>query len=374
MSTPGLDSSLPKSAYLEEDTLARERELLFARSWWCAAREEDLPATPGAYVTLDVAGEQMLAVRGADGAIRSFANVCRHRGAELVDSTDPSVVAGSFAGGIRCPYHAWTYDLDGALRVTPHLTGIERSALGLHAAEVATWAGFVFVRLAPTGSSFSEELGPTAGRLANYPLAELVTAHRASYDVAANWKVLAENYNECYHCGPVHPELCRLVPAFRRRGGAELDWERGVPHRDGAYTFTTTGTTSRLPFPGLDADEQERHKGELVYPNLLLSLSCDHVVTLVLEPVSAGRTIVDCRFLFHPDEVARPDFDPTDAIDLWDVVNRQDWSICERVQRGMASRWFERGWFAPMEDPSLDIRRWWTSRMGSAADPADDGP
>ena len=169
--------------------------------------------------------------------------------------------------------------------------------------------------------------------------------------------------DECYHCGPVHPELCDLVPSFRQGGGDGLDWENGIPHRPGAITFTTTGGTNRLPFPGLSADELVKHKGELIYPNLLVSLSCDHVASFVLWPKGPDHTTVVCEFLFHPDEVIRPDFDASDAVDFWDVVNRQDWAICERVQRGMASRHFTAGLFSPMEDPSLDIRRWWNARM-----------
>ena len=183
-----------------------------------------------------------------------------------------------------------------------------------------------------------------------------------TYDVAANYKVLLENYNECYHCGPVHPELCRLVPRLRGRGlGPGLG--RGDPHREGAWTFTMTGTTTRAPLPGLDRAERTRHKGDLVYPNLLLSASADHVAAFVLLPRAVDRTDVVCSLLFAADEVATPDFDPSDARDLWDLVNRQDWAMCESVQRGMSSRSYRHGWFAPMEDESLDIRRWLLPRV-----------
>ena len=185
------------------------------------------------------------------------------------------------------------------------------------------------------------------------------------YDVAANWKVIAENYNECYHCGPVHPELCALVPAFRR-GGEGLDWPDGIPHRDGAWTFTMSGTSARRPFAGLDEQERTRHKGELIYPNLLLSLSAEHVAAFRLAPQGPSRTLVECDLLFHPDELASPSFDPSDAGDLWDLVNRQDWAMCERVQRGMSSRGWHGGWFAPMEDESADITRWYRRLMGEA--------
>jgi Rieske 2Fe-2S family protein len=164
----------------------------------------------------------------------------------------------------------------------------------------------------------------------------------------------------------VHPELCAVVPAFRERGGANLDWMRGIPHRPGAYTFTTSGTTERRPFPGLNADEQVRHKGELFNPNLFLSLACDHAAVFILEPRGATRTDIVCHFLFEPYEMAKNDFDPRDATEFWDLVNRQDWTICEAVQQGISARVHERGYYAPMEDFNLDIRRYVLERIGDA--------
>jgi Rieske 2Fe-2S family protein len=185
------------------------------------------------------------------------------------------------------------------------------------------------------------------------------------YEIAANWKILCENYNECYHCAGVHPELCAVVPSFREAGGANLDWNRGIPHREGAYTFTHSGTTVRRAFPGLDADEQVRHKGELVYPNLWLSVACDHVAAFILQPRGAERTDITCHFLFETHEMAKPGFDPSDAVDFWDLVNRQDWVVCEGVQNGIRSRVHTQGYYAPMEDWNLDIRRYVTERIGA---------
>jgi Rieske 2Fe-2S family protein len=162
----------------------------------------------------------------------------------------------------------------------------------------------------------------------------------------------------------VHPELCRLVPAFKQRGGGELDWDRGIPHREGAWTFTASGTSTRAPFAGLDDDERVRHKGELIYPNFMLSLSAEHAAAFFLWPEAPDRTTVTTEFLFHPSEMAKTDFDPADAVDFWDVVNRQDWAICESVQRGMESRVFQSGYYAPMESASLDIRRYVRERLG----------
>ena len=159
------------------------------------------------------------------------------------------------------------------------------------------------------------------------------------------------------------PELCDLVPAFRR-GGGDLDWDAGIPHRDGAYTFTLSGTTNRAPFPGLSQSDAERHRGELILPNLMLSLSADHVASFTVWPVSAQVTTVVCDFLFHPAEIAAPGFDPSDAVEFWDTVNRQDWAICEQVQDGMRSRRFGVGYLAPMEQPSADVGRFVIGRIG----------
>jgi Rieske 2Fe-2S family protein len=198
-------------------------------------------------------------------------------------------------------------------------------------------------------------------------LSALRIGHSIRYEVAANWKALCENYNECYHCGGVHPELCAVVPAFRLAGGGALDWSRGIAHREGAYTFTHSGTTARRPFPGLNEDERTRHKGEVIYPNLFLSLACDHVAAFILEPRGPERTDIICYFLFEPESMAQPDYDPSDTVEFWDITNRQDWIICESVQRGMQSRVHAHGYYAPMEDFSLDIRRYVIERLGPDA-------
>src|SRR5262249_4590078 len=238
----------------------------------CVAREEELEA-PGAHRVLALFGESVLLLRNREGRLRAFYNVCRHRGSRLCrDAAAASApLGGGIAGGrITCPYHQWSYDFDGRLVAAPYLTGeaqFDRTRFSLYPVGVECWGGFVFLNLSPAGAaSFAAQIESMAGRIARYPLAELRIGQTIRYDVAANWKVICENYNECYHCAGVHPELCAVVPAFRDRGGAGLDWLRGIPHRKGAYTFTYTGTTNRRSFPGLNRDEQERHKGAVLYP------------------------------------------------------------------------------------------------------------
>jgi Rieske 2Fe-2S family protein len=362
-----LEASLPSAAYRDPAFFERERNAIFWDTWFYVGRDAPFDRE-GAFRVVDVAGESVIIVRGADGELHAHLNLCRHRGSRLLCGD------GIARGAIRCPYHAWAYAFDGTLIASPFVDADEvpADARHLHRVGVDRWGGFVFVHLAPQrerreGRTLAAQLGPIPARLARYPLRDLAIAGTIRYDVGANWKVMLENYNECYHCAGVHPELCQVVPAFKHRGGAELDWERGIPHREGAWTFSWSGTSGRSPFPGLDADERVRHKGELIYPNFMLSLAADHVAAFSLWPEGPEKTAIVCDFLFHPDEIAKPGFDPGDAIGFWDLVNKQDWAICESVQAGMRSRAFAHGYYAPMEDASLDIRRYIGGMLGDDA-------
>ncbi len=363
-----LQESLPSDSYTEASVLSREKIDIFSANWTCVGREEDI-ATANSTLVVELLGESVIVAHLQDGSLRAHYNVCRHRGSRICG--DDSKWGLSLRGGvmgefIRCPYHQWTYGLDGALINAPHLSdkpGFDKSEFSLRPVGVGGWGGFIFLKLNADGNdiisrTLGEEIGEAPRRLGNYPLSRLKTARTITYDVAANWKLIAENYNECYHCGGVHPELCAVVPVFRSNGGMDLDWDDGVPHREGAWTYTFTGTTNRKPFDGLSETEKVRHKGELIYPNLLLSMSAEHGAAFILWPLAADRTRIEVRFLFDPEEMARDDFDPSDAVDFWDITNKQDWAICERVQQGVSSMSHDHGYYAPMEDESLDIRRY----------------
>jgi glycine betaine catabolism A len=376
-SNSGMQQSLPSDYYRTAEIFGRERENIFCREWFCAARAENIPE-PGDVLVLNIAGESVLVARTKEGDIKAHYNVCRHRGSRLIPEPGEETPADiRFHGGvlganaIRCPYHLWTYSLDGTLLNAPHTKetpGFCKDEFSLYPVGVELWGGFIFLNLTPEaavreGKALHSGFADAMERTKRYPLAGLRTAKRIVYEVAANWKIVLENYNECYHCGAVHPELCDVVPAFKQQGGASLEWEHGIPHKEGAVTFTWTGKTNRTPFPGLDENEKVRHKGELIYPNLMLSLACDHVAAFTIWPKSPNHTTVICDFLFHPDEMKKPGFDPSDAVDFWDLVNRQDWEICKRVQQGTQSRVHQFGYYAPMEDMSLDIRRYVLDRL-----------
>ena len=371
-----LQPALDRHHYVSPESWDVERTQVLFSEWTCLGRLDELGLSaagaaallPNRRAVTELLSESVVVTTDGDGGLHAFANVCRHRGSQLVPvdpDAEPPATCG--AKSLRCPYHSWTYDLTGRLLHAPHTDGvtIDPDQFSLHKFSADAWGGWLWLNGDPAAAPLQDSLGPVPERVRRYPLATLVQGRRLTYEVHANWKVLAENYNECYHCGPVHPELSRLVPAFGG-GGADLEWEDGIPHRDGAWTFTMSGTSNRAPFPDLDDAERVRHKGELVYPNLLLSLSAEHVAAFVLRPLDVGRTQVVCDLLFAPDEAARPDFDPSDAAELWDLTNKQDWAICESVQRGMSSRYYAGGWYSPMEDLSLDIRRWLLPRLAAA--------
>ncbi len=232
----GLEKTLPRRYYLAEDVYGLEKERIFAHEWFCGGREEQIPHA-GDYLVLDVAGESVLVVRTTEGTLKAFHNVCRHRGTRLRDAeafaasdAAPCGPHGRFPGSIQCPYHAWTYALDGSLLSAPYLstTGlVEKGDFPLFEVRLDTWCGFFFLNLSAEAGpaprqDLASHLGAISTRIARYPLGNLRIARRIVYDVQANWKVIVENYNECYHCGPVHPELCEIVPAFRAQGVASF--------------------------------------------------------------------------------------------------------------------------------------------------------
>jgi len=210
--------SLPAAAYLDPDVYAAEQRAIFRPSWQCVARADDAPK-PGDYVQVEVGGESVLLLRGADGVLRAFRNLCRHRGARLC--LDP---AGQVGRAISCPYHAWTYGLDGRLVGAPNLLempDLVKAEYGLHPVRLTEWLGYAWLTLSPDAPPLAEQVDPqlverfgTVGTLQRYRIETLVPGRTITYQVAANWKAVVENFMECYHCGTLHPELTAALPQF----------------------------------------------------------------------------------------------------------------------------------------------------------------
>jgi glycine betaine catabolism A len=345
----GQSRMLPRDAYTSPRVLAFEQERFFAGSWTCVGREGDLEGT-GAQRAMRVGGAGVLLVRATDGRVRAFANTCRHRGHELLGVGEQTT-----RRTVLCPYHAWTYDLDGALRVAPGFRdhGDFRPAdHGLVELPLESWHGFLFVNGSGDAPPFAEHVGALDDLVAPYRLERLVPLATHEYDLACNWKVVLENYHECYHCPLIHPELCQVSPPASG-DNFELDgaWVGGTMDlKDHAVTMSLDGHSDGVPIPGLDTGRLRTVAYLGLFPNLLLSLHPDYVMTHLVEPLGPALSHVVCSWYFPPEATERPGFDPSYAVEFWDRTNRQDWAACESVQRGMASPHFQPGPLAPAED------------------------
>jgi len=329
---------LPRAAYVDETVLSWERRHFFGGSWLCVGRSEDM-ADAGDQRAVSSGAGGILLVRGADGGLRAFANACRHRGHELLAADE-----NRRRPVILCPYHSWSYGLDGRLRAAPGFDSLdafdpaEHSLVSLPTAE---WHGLVFVDASARAGSFAAHVRGLEDLVAPYEMQHLRTAVRHDYVVAANWKILSENYQECYHCRTIHPQLCRVSPPdsgenYRPEGSGA--WVGGwMALGDDAETMSLDGRSKGSVLPGLDARGRREVIYVVVFPNVLLSLHPDYVMTHILTPVAVDRTRVQCGWSFSPEDLGRSGFDPSYAVDFWDITNRQDWAACESVQRGLAS-------------------------------------
>ncbi len=344
-------STFPGRYYYDPAIYAREQERIFARMWIYAGHISSLPA-PGDYRVVQLAGESVIVVRDRQGELHAFLNVCRHRGSRLC-----SEAAGTLKGSIQCRYHAWTYGLDGKLLGAPNVLNLEdfdRSAYGLHSVALEVWQGMIWLNLCADPPSLEQQMADPAvhefggnGPIERYAVADLKVAHTITYEVRANWKLIMENTLECYHCGPMHPELCDLLPMYRT---GRVDNDGGAVLAEGAEAFTITGKASRPPLPRLLPEDRRRYYGFFAMPNAFLNLLSDHVAIDSLQPVAPDRTIVTSQWLFDASEIAKSEFDPMDAVEILDLVNRQDWEVCELAQQGTTSRAFANGGnYAPLE-------------------------
>ena len=341
--------SLPAEAYVDASVLRWEMEHFFDGSWVCVGRSEDL-RNPGDRRAVSLGHERALLVRDESGKLRAFYNVCRHRGHELMPVGETG--SGRY---VRCPYHAWAYGLDGSLKGTPGYAGVagfDRADYPLVPVRIAEWQGWVFANASGDAPAFEEHVGNLGDMIGNHGSGELVTAARQDYEVAANWKILVENYHECYHCPSIHPELCQVSPP---KSGEDHEsrgaWVGGsMELEDRAETMSLDGKSRAPRLPHLEEGQERKIYYFGLFPNLLISVHPDYVLTHRLQPLSPERTAVECEWLFSREAVEAEGFDPSYAREFWDITNRQDWGACEGVQRGVSSRGYRQGPLSPRED------------------------
>jgi Rieske 2Fe-2S family protein len=354
--------TLPARYYSDRAWFDAEMDRIFAGMWICAGRREDVAAR-GAYVRRDAAGASVLLI--GDGAtVRAFHNVCRHRGTRLC--ADDS---GTLSGSVQCPYHGWTYGLDGRLLGAPHMDdvdGFRRDDYPLHAIPCEIWDGHLFINLSHAPDPLADQLGALPSEFSPWRMGDLRRVRRVVYDVEANWKLIVQNYNECLHCPLIHPLLNRMhhylgaanVPSTGTYCGGTMGF------KDGVETLSRDGRRRRATLPGLDHERQTQVFYFAVYPNLLLTLHPDYMLTVTIWPVAPDRTRLISEWHFHPDEIARPGFVYEDAVEFWDVTNREDWAISERSQQGITSRGYTPGPFSAREAQLWEFDQFVLGRVG----------
>lgn len=344
--TSSLIPTLPGSAYTDEAVFAAEQERIFEALWFCAVRSSELSG-PGSFRTVQVGRESVLITRNRKGEARAFFNVCRHRGAMLC--TEES---GEVKRAFQCPYHAWTYDLDGKLIAAPNLTkmpDIDRQEHGLVKISVREWLGYVWVCLAPEPPSFEETVqGAVVERLGDleaiehYEVDQLEVGRRIVYDVKANWKLIIENFMECYHCATIHPELTEVLPEFADGYAAQFFVGHGAEFGEEVKGFTVDGSEGLDRIPGVSDDQDRRYYAITVKPQVFINLVPDHVIFHRMYPLAVDRTVVECDWLYLPG-VVESGKDVSASVELFDRVNRQDFDACERCQPTMSSRVYRNG-------------------------------
>jgi Rieske 2Fe-2S family protein len=341
-----MHTTLPRRFYADPEFYTKELERFYFTRWICAGRADQI-LSPGDYFTRTLGTESVIVSRDGRGGINALFNVCRHRGTRICSEAE-----GHFVDRIQCPYHAWTYDLQGRLLAAPHMPpDFCKEQYPLHQAGCDVWDGHIFINLSKNHTSLAQQLRDLPQRFAAWRMADLRLAKRIVYDVKANWKLIVLNYNECLHCPNLHPALNRLhhylgadnvEPTACYIGGA-------MGFRDGVETMSMDGKRRREYLPGLNASQRQQVVYFAIYPNLLLSLHPDYMMTHTLWPRAHDRTEIVCEWHFHPDEMAKPTFRADDAIEFWDLTNREDWWIAERSQLGISSRVYEPGPYSERE-------------------------
>lgn len=337
--------TLPQHFFVSEEIFARETDRLFHSGWYCVGRRDQLLG-PGQYFLAEVAGESLIVTLGADHHLHAAFNLCRHRGSRL--ATDS---AGEFSHcRIRCPYHRWTYDCDGKLLAAPNMPdSFQKDEWSLRTAVIDVWQGFLFVNLAGNPQPIEDAFRPFWNQLSDWRTSELKVAHQEEYELETNWKMVFQNFNECYHCRSVHPGLEELSPVDDCSNDFSHGPFLGGPMRLSSESMTTNGKRTADVIQSLPEDKRDRVYYYTLLPNMLFAMHPDFVLAWRIHPRSPSQTTITAQWLYESDAMQHPDFDPGSAIEFWDQTNRQDWEICQSSYEGIRSKAYAPGPWSPRE-------------------------
>ena len=393
--------ALPGELYRDPGLYEDEIRRIFLKSWLYVGHQSQIPGR-GDYFLFEMAGESVIIVRDRDERINALLNVCRHRGSRICDAPE------GHEARLTCKYHGWTYGLDGSLRAAGYAPeGLDKSRLGLKRLHAELFQGMIFINFDPNAVPFDvieNDLGPL---LAPWGLDRAKVAHRQNYPITSNWKLAVENYCECYHCLPAHPEYSvghsRAIPrkdclvqlnevldraesvGLSRREtrhswldagvlGTDRDFERYpllrghlTGSRDGQPVAPLMGSIT-----GYDGGATDLHLGPMTFGLAY----CDHVVLYRFTPRALRSTDCEITWLVNESAVEGRDYDRASLTWLWDVTTLADKTIIERNQAGVDSRFYEPGPLSPMEDFTQRFLHWYvaTMREGAGAVPGADRP
>lgn len=368
---PG-SSLLPTPAgdvYTDPEIFRLEQQNIFETMWNCVLRVDSL-ASAGEWKTVTVGREEIIVVRTRKAGIQAYYNVCRHRGMRVCTTEQGK------SRTLQCGYHAWTYALEGDLVAAPNLTSmpdVDRQEYGLKAVHVREWLGYVWVCLADEPLSFDDTvLGEVRTRFGevqsidNYGIEALKLGETKTYDVQANWKLIIENFMECYHCATIHPELTEVIPEFAdglasQRKNGEI---HGASFGSDIAGFTVDGSNGVAELPAIAPSQDRKYYAITVKPQVFINTVPDHVIIHRMFPQSESRTIVICDWLFLP-EVIEQGMDISKSVELFHRVNQQDFEACELTQPSMSSKAYANGGaLVPSEHHIEEFHQWWNDIMG----------
>lgn len=371
------EPTLPAHYYFDPAHHARELEAIWYRDWLYVCPAADL-ARPRSWKTYQIGDQSVLIVRDEDGRLQAFHNTCRHRGSELCAGE-----SGRFNfKRIVCPYHNWSYRLDGSLAATTSLStpeGFDPAEWGLFPVHVDAWRGLVFVNLSDRPESLDTAMRRDPGRVDAWPIEGLVVGHRHVTTLACNWKGFWDNFNECLHCPNVHPSLVKLVPIYGRRiswKGQDPDYAAHADDPDpkyqgglraGAETWSADGRASPVPIPGLDDAHRAQGQTYVVsWPTMFMVAHVDYMRIVRMRPMGPEQTEITAEWLFPQGAMEHPDFDLENITAFAKQVIAEDGLASELNQKGLHARPYRGGVLMPEENSLQEFRDWVLGRLGEA--------
>lgn len=374
--------SLEQAFYTDENVFEQEWQHIWKKYWLFAGTTASIPR-PGDFFTYQAHRDSIIIIRGNKGEVYAHYNTCRHRGSLIClqeKGNSPKLI---------CPYHQWVYDKDGSLlksRLMPD--DFDRSLFGLHPVQVQVVEGFIFISLSDNPPDFEKVIEDYAPFLKPYKVDNAKVAFTKRYELRTNWKLVAENFRECYHCGPAHPEYCSAVIGANLRESADeelavrkVGWQqKGLatnnvnfendsfhfavryPLRPGVLSYSLDGKAVAKPM-GDHKDFDAGVLGLVVYPNFWMDAVSDYMWTMRLTAVSPSLTYVDLAWLVDKDANEGVDYTLERLTEFWKITGEQDWELCENNFKGIESSHYQPGPYAPIEIDVVKFVDWYIERM-----------